>query len=76
MVEYIKKPISEYDFIVDGYQTYHTVKNDFDTINDQASFDESEEVMDKFIVQRCRCHRRDRDSMDMYVIPKILRKDK
>lgn len=58
--EYLKKPISEYDFIVDGYQTY--------------LFPDGVEHLDKFIVQRCRHFKIENTPITYISKPKIKTK--
>lgn len=60
-VEYIKKPIFQYDFVVDGYQTYY--------------FEDGEERLDKFIVQRCRQYKKVTTPVMYYSKPKVLTKE-
>ncbi len=57
--EYFKKPITEYDFIIDGYQTYH-VENDVP-------------CLDKFIVQRCKNFKKAPAAILYYEKPKSKR---
>lgn len=58
--EYYKKPIDEYSFITDGYQTYF-IENDG-------------LYLDKFIVQGCRHFKKTVGTFEYYSKPKVKRK--